>query len=138
MKRSQVNPTGMTRTWRLLFILPALTGWIALAGCSGATPGGNAMETPSTHSQSKMDPALSLAIKNSRSPIQTVDVLIRTRGEIDATQRAAIESRGARIGSVIGDVVTATVPVQAVSGITDLEFVVRIEMSKAQRLRQVH
>ena len=125
----------MTRTWRLLSIVPALAGWLMLAGCNGGAPGRNAAETSATGQQSKLDPALSMTIQNSTSPAQTVDVLIRTRGEIDSRQRVALESQGARIGSVIGDVVTATVPLQAVPGIADLEFVVRVEMSKAQRLR---
>jgi len=86
-------------------------------------------------SRSKLDPSLSMMLRQPGSAAQAVDVLIRTRGEIDAARRATLESRGARIGSVIGDVVTATLPLQAVSGIADLEFVVRIEVSKAQRLR---
>jgi hypothetical protein len=135
MQRQWANPVEMTRAWRLLFILPALAGWILLAGCNGGAPGKNATETPTADNRSKLDPALSMTIQNSNSATQTVGVLIRTRGEIDARQRAALESRGARIGSVIGDVVTATVSLQAVSRIADLEFVVRIEMSKAQRLR---
>jgi len=138
MKRWQAKQMGMTRTWRLLSILPALAGWIVLAGCNGGAPGKNATETPSADNRSKLDPALSMTIQNSNSAAQTVDVLIRTRGEIDARQRATLESQGARIGSVIGDVVTAAVPLQAVSRIAELEFVVRIEMSKQQRLRQVH
>ena len=135
MQRQWANPVGMTRAWRLLFILPALAGWILLAGCNGGAPGKNATETPTADNRSKLDPALLMTIQNSNSAAQTVGVLIHTRGEIDARQRAALESRSARIGSVSGDVVTATVPVQAVSGIADLEFVLRIEMSKAQRLR---
>jgi len=125
---------GMTRTWRLL----ALAGWIVLVGCNGGAPGKNAAETPTADNRSKLDAALSVAIQDSTSAAQTIDVLIRTRGKIDARQLAALESQGARIGSVIGDVVTAAVPLQAVSRIAELEFVVRIEMSKQQRLRQVH
>ena len=125
---------GMTRTWRLL----ALAGWIVLAGCNGGAPGKNAAETPTADNRSKLDAALSVAIQDSTSAAQTIDVLIRTRGKIDARQLAALESQGARIGSVLGDVVTATVPLQSVSRIADLEFVVRIELSKKQRLRQVH
>lgn len=135
MKRWRANPVGMTSIRRWLFILPALAAWTALAGCSGGSSGERAADTPPVHGQSKLDPALSMTIRNSSSAARTVGVLIRTRGEIDARQRAALESRGARIGSVSGDVVTATVPLQAVDRIADLEFVVRIEMSKAQRLR---
>ena len=69
------------------------------------------------------------------SVAQAIDVLIRTRGEIDVAQRAALESQGASVGSVIGDVVTAKVPVSALPDIAGLGFVVRIDPSRAQRLR---
>ena len=136
MMRWQANPAGMTRSRRLLPLLALLAGWTVLAGCSGGAPGRHASETSSTGVPSKIDPALSMTMQAPGSAKQDVDVLIRTRGEIDATRRAALEGRGARIGSVMGDVVTATIPVSAVSGIAGLEFVMRIELSKAQRLRQ--
>lgn len=136
MKRWQANPTGITRSRRLLPLLTLLAGCMALAACSGGAPSRHTPETPSTDVPSKIDPALSMTLQDPGTAGQDIDVLIRTRGEIDATQRAALEGRGARIGSVIGDVVTATIPVSAVSGIAGLEFVMRIELSKAQRLRQ--
>lgn len=136
MKRWQTNPTGITRSRRLLPLLTLLAGCMALAGCSGGAPSRHASETPSTGVPSKIDPALSMTLQDPGTAGQDINVLIRTRGEIDASQRAALEGRGARIGSVIGDVVTATIPVSAVSGIAGLEFVMRIELSKAQRLRQ--
>jgi hypothetical protein len=85
--------------------------------------------------QQKIDPELIMTIQQSGQPEQPLDVLIRTQGTIDATQRAALEERGARIGSVMGDVLTARVTARAVAGIADLEFVVHIEISKQQRLR---
>ena len=136
MKRWQANPTGITRSRRLLPLLTLLAGCMALAACSGGAPSRHTPETPSTDVPSKIDPALSMTLQDPGTAGQDIDVLIRTRGEIDATQRAALEGRGVRIGSVIGDVVTATIPVSAVSGIAGLEFVIRIELSRAQRLRQ--
>ena len=85
--------------------------------------------------EQKIDPALLMTIQQSAQPEQPLDVLIRTQGAIDATQRAVLEQRGARIGSVMGDVLTARVPARAVVGIADLEFVVHIEISKQQHLR---
>jgi len=84
--------------------------------------------------QQKIDPALLMTIQQSRN--RTAHGCSHPDpGAIDATQRAALEGRGARIGSVIGDVLTARVPARAVAGIADLEFVVHIEISKQQRLR---
>ncbi len=126
------------RIWQLLPLMLGLAGFIGLAGCSGETSSKNVLNGSLTMNQEKIDPALSLAIQNSeltKQPMQLVDVLIRTRGEVDATQRAALERQGARIGSVMGDVLTASVPTQAIPEIANLEFVVHIEMSKQQRLR---
>ena len=89
-------------------------------------------------SREKIDPALLMAIQQRelpKQPGQAIDVLIRTRSKIDAAQRAVLEGKGARIGSVLGDVLTANVPARAVSGIARLEFVMHIEMAKQQRLR---
>lgn len=119
----------------MLFILPLLTGCVAVAGCSADAPSKHARETSSTASRSKLDPSLSMMLQQPGSAAQAIDVLIRTRDEIDAAQRAALESQGASVGSVIGDVVTAKVPVSALPGIAGLDFVVRIEPSRAQRLR---
>ncbi len=135
MKRWQANLYGMTRPRSWLSSLMLLAGCAALAGCSGDVPGRNASEAFSSGASSKIDPALSMRLREPRSAGQDVDVLIRTRGEIDAAGRAALESRGARIGSVIGDVVTARIPLAALPGIAGLDFVVRIELSRAQRLR---
>jgi len=125
----------MTRVRGWLSSLMLLAGCAALAGCSGDVPGRNAPEAAS--SGAKIDPALSMTIRDPGSAGQDIDVLIRTRGGIDAARRAALESRGARIGSVTGDVVTARIPVAALPGIAGLDFVVRIELSRKQRLRQV-
>jgi hypothetical protein len=137
MKRWQGNPYGMTRARGWLSSLMLLAGCAALAGCSGDTPARNAPQAPSSGASSKIDPALSLTLHEPGSAGQDIDVLIRTRGGIDAARRAALESRGARIGSVIGDVVTARIPAAALPGIAGLDFVVRIELSRKQRLRQV-
>ncbi|HSD96236.1 MAG TPA: hypothetical protein VLB06_03740 [Sulfuricaulis sp.] len=122
------------RIYRMLPIVLGLLGFMELAGCNGETKS-NVLETSSAMNQQKIDPALLMTIQQSGQPEQPMDVLIRTQGAIDATQRAALEGRGARIGSVMGDVLTARVPAHAVAGIANLEFVVRIEISRQQRLR---
>jgi hypothetical protein len=123
------------RFYRMLPIVLGLVGFMGLAGCNGETTSNKLLETSSAMNQQKIDPALLMTIQQSGQPEQPMDVLIRTQGAIDATQRAALEGRGASIGSVMGDVLTARVPVRAVAGIANLEFVVRIELSRQQRLR---
>ncbi|MHB8534407.1 MAG: hypothetical protein ACYDBW_03065 [Sulfuricaulis sp.] len=134
MKRGQANTTGMTRSRRLVSLLALWAGWTTLAACSGGASSRDASSSP-TNASSKIDPGLSITMQDSGSAQQELDVLIHTRGAIDVARRAALEGRGARIGSVIGDVVTARIPVAALSGVAALDFVVRIELSRRQRLR---
>jgi hypothetical protein len=123
------------RIYRMLPIILGLIGFMELAGCNGETTSNKVLESSSAMNQQKIDPALLMSIQQSGQPEQPMDVLIRTQGAIDATQRAALEERGARIGSVMGDVLTARIPARAVAGIANLEFVVRIEISRQQRMR---
>lgn len=125
----------MKRIYLILPVILGMAGMLDLAGCNGETPSNKILETSSAMNQQKIDPALLMTIQKSGQPEQPMEVLIRTQGAIDATQRAALEERGARIGSVMGDILTAKVPARAVAGIANLEFVVRIEISKQQRLR---
>jgi hypothetical protein len=121
---------GTRQAWRVRLVMLGAVGLLALAGCIG--------ESTRKDTQDKLDPALKLAIQSVESatqPAPRVDVLIRTRDEIDIAQHDALESSGARIGSVMGDVLTASVPLRAVNEIASLDFVVYIEMSKQQRLR---
>ena len=123
------------RYYRMLAVIPGLMAFMVLAGCNGETTNIKDMEPSASMSQQKIDPALLLTVQQSGNPEQPMEVLIRTQGVINAAQRAALERRGARIGSVMGDVLTARVASHDVTGIADLEFVVRIEMSRQQRLR---
>lgn len=90
------------------------------------------------YSTDKIDPSLLMEIEKYKSTQQIhseVAVLIRTKKEVDAMGREAIEKEGGRIGSVIGDIMTAKVPVMAISKIAAFDFVVYIEKAKKQRLR---
>ena len=128
----------LTRCWPLLPVMLGLAGFIVLGGCNGDTANKYAQNGSVTLYPEKIDPSLSVAIQNpgqTNQATQHVEILIRTRGEINAAQRAALEAKGARIGSVMGDVLTASVPVQAVPGIANLDFVLRMELSRTERLR---
>lgn len=123
------------RIYWMLPVILGLAGFMGLAGCNDETTSNKVLETSLAMIQQKIDPELIMTIQQSGQPEQPLDVLIRTQGAIDATQRAALEARGAMIGSVMGDVLTARIPAGAVAGIANLEFVVRIEISRQQQLR---
>lgn len=128
----------MTRIWPRLPVMLGLAGFMVLAGCNSETASNNVQIGTMTLGAEKIDPALLAVVQDpepGRQAATYVDVLIRTRGEVNAAQRAALEAKGARIGSVMGDVLNASVPVQAVSGMASLDFVLRLELSRTQRLR---
>ncbi|SRR5579884_1176791 len=105
-------------------------------GC--ATVGGGDLDPLSGLNKEKIDPALLMKMKQlqrDRQMDQEISILVRTQREIDATQREAIEERGGKIGSVLGDVFTATLPARSLPAISRLEFVLYIEMAKKQRLQ---
>jgi hypothetical protein len=85
----------------------------------------------------KIDPALWVEMESGRSDRsgREIGLLIRTKKEIDAAERGEIEKRNGKIGSVIGDIVTARAPIDAVPAIAGLDFVVYIEKAKRMRLR---
>ncbi|MGB3941038.1 MAG: hypothetical protein WBK96_06065 [Candidatus Manganitrophaceae bacterium] len=86
----------------------------------------------------KIDPMLRMEIERLASLARTdeeIDLLIRTRMEINPSERAEIEKRGGKIGSVIGDILTVRIEAGAVLEIADLEFVVSIEKAKRLRLK---
>jgi|GEM_PF-3454663 len=85
----------------------------------------------------KMDAGLQMEIHRQRAeqPDREIAVLLRTRKEINAAERTLLESKGVKIGSVLGDIATARIPANAIADIAALEFVVFIEIAKRQQLR---
>lgn len=109
-----------------------------MAGCNGDTASKNTLDISSTKNQQKIDSGLMMTLQKleqSQHSQQAIHVLVQTRGEINATQRTALERKGAKIGSVLGDVLTATVPARVIFEIARLDFVIHIEMSKPEPLR---
>ncbi len=96
------------------------------------------MDAAATMNEGKIDPSLLIEIeklKSEQQPDREIDVLIRTQKEINNLERAAIEKKDGKIGSVIGDILTARIPARAISEIAGLEFIVYIEKSKRQQRR---
>ena len=58
---------------------------------------------------------------------QPASLLIRLTGEPYEATKARLEDAGASIGTVAGDVVTASAPVEAVETLADLDEVVSID-----------
>ena len=63
--------------------------------------------------------------------VQRVDILIKS-SDVDMT-RVAIEDAGGRVGSVIGDIMTASVPMDFLSKMEKLDEVEKVEASEALR-----
>lgn len=96
------------------------------------------MDNGSTSNSNKIDPSLVMEIERLKSAQQLneeIEVIIRTKAKISATERAEIERNGGKIGSVIGDIFTARIPAQAISKIAGLKFILYIEKSKKQQIR---
>ena len=85
-----------------------------------------------------MDPSLLIEmdrLKSAQQLNEEIEVIIRTKEEISAAERVEIERNGGKIGSVIGDIITARIPAHAISKMASMEFIVYIEKAKKQQLR---
>jgi hypothetical protein len=58
------------------------------------------------------------------------DVLVRTTQEVSSDDRARLESLGATIRTVAGDVLTARIPVDRLNDLAELDVVVYVEISR--------
>lgn len=99
----------------------------------GAIPPGSRENAPSA--AKKIDPVLLAEIEKRTSNDRSgpkIALLIRTKTEIGRAERSAIEEKGGEIGGVLGDVVTATAPSEAILRIAGLEFVVYIEKARSR------
>jgi len=83
----------------------------------------------------KIDTGILMNMKSNPQKGQEVSALIKTKSAITTVQQEMIKKEGGRIGSVIGDIVTVTMPIEAVSKIANLDFVVYIEKAKRLKLR---
>jgi len=124
----------------LLWSLPLILLILSLSGCSATELNGQGIPSYDrgqiSEKQAKLDPSLLIEVNRLTSQQQAdreIDVLIRTRGSLDLSRREAIEKRGGRISSVLGDISTARIPAGRIEDVAGLEFVISIE--KAKRLQ---
>ncbi len=118
------------RCFQFLFIT------LLLYACStpGLTEQGAPPRSTDTEPVSrKVDPSLLAQINNLPTDQRTgqeIDVIIRTKGQMSAFERAQIEKMGGPVSSVLGDIAVARVPVGRIADIARLDFVIYIEKAK--------
>ena len=59
-----------------------------------------------------------------------VRVILRTRQPLEQEQRTQLQTVGAEIGTVAGDIVTVTISFQFLLSLAELDFVTAIELSR--------
>jgi ethanolamine utilization microcompartment shell protein EutL len=67
-----------------------------------------------------------------------IDVLIRTTRTVSSEDHSAIESLGAAVRTVAGDVLTACVAVDRLLDLADLEVVAYVEVSRPLMPEELH
>lgn len=83
--------------------------------------------------RSKLDPALHRRLEELRQQgrsDQRLSVLVRTTSEAGPEQRRTLERFGMTIRSKSGTVISATIPAASIPDVAELDYVVRIELSK--------
>jgi hypothetical protein len=81
----------------------------------------------------KLDPSILMELKSLRKEEQLskpLKILARTKSEIIDSQAKQIKEAGLIIGSILGDIFTATGPLMAVLKIASFDFVIYIELSR--------
>jgi hypothetical protein len=78
----------------------------------------------------------SAAIANqsvSRQGLREANVLVRTTREVSTSDRARLESIGATVRTVAGDVLTAYIPIDRLEVLAGLDVVAYVELSRPLR-----
>lgn len=88
-------------------------------------------EEPSvaTDSFEKLSPDLRLRLSQRSAETNPLNILIQTNAALTPAERSQLEAAGANVRTVAGDIVTATVPLNQVLSLAELEFVRSIEAS---------
>lgn len=123
----------------LLFIILIIL--LITISCTASTPVAkmpmNQTDTMQLSSE-KIDPSLLVEVnkfKDSSRSDKEIEVLIRTKEKITSREVATLEEKGAKVGSVIGNILTAKIPVQTIKDIAELDFIIYIEKAKKVLLK---
>lgn len=81
----------------------------------------------------KLGANLRLRLNTPSAETERVNILLRTHGTLTDAQRTQLETLGAEIRTVAGDIVTAAIDLQQVTAISELDFVRYIELSQPLR-----
>jgi len=119
--------------------LTALTGVVLAAlACSGLSPSTLAAPPPSI--QAKLDPTLLRRLNdiNRRGQSdQRLSVLVRTASDITPDQERQLGRLGMTIRSKSGIILSATLPASSILTVAALNFIVRLELAKRLKPREV-
>jgi hypothetical protein len=80
----------------------------------------------------KLDPSILMELEGLKEQkvSKPLKIIVRTKGNMNDVQRKQIEEVGLTIGSILGDVFTATGPLTAVLKAARFDFVSYIELSR--------
>lgn len=112
--------------------------FVLVLGCTavGNTPISNVDMENNRADQRKIDSRLLAQINQSDLKAgETLSVLIRTQCPIQSNQQAQLEKAGVMVGTVVGDILTATLQVSAIFEVAKFEFIVYIEKARKVQLR---
>ena len=79
----------------------------------------------------KLDPLVLLELERQKTEgASSVHVIVRTGKKVSELQKKRMEEAGLTIGSIFGDIFTATGPLAAVLKTASFDFVIYIELSQ--------
>jgi hypothetical protein len=94
----------------------------------------NSVEEPVLSPDSrKLGANLRLRLNTPSATPERVNILLRTNGTPTDAQRTQLETLGAEIRTVAGDIVTAAIDLQQIIALSELDFVSYIELSQPLR-----
>lgn len=94
----------------------------------------NSVEAPILSPDSrKLGANLRLRLNTPSAETERVNILLRTNGTLTDAQRTQLETLGAEVRTVAGDIVTAAIDLQQITAISELDFVSYIELSQPLR-----
>jgi hypothetical protein len=84
----------------------------------------------------KLDPSILMELewlKKGEQISKPLKIIVRTKGKINDSQEKQIKEVGLTIGSILGDIFTATGPLTVVLKTASFDFVIHIEISRKSK-----